>query len=70
MPYRKGASILNDEFKARLMQERTIDTKDYRYIVTEEYDNEKQWAEIKRLPLSDLDTTKAIDGWETIERIY
>lgn len=61
---------MKKEFEARLMQERTIDTDKYRYIVTEEHDNEKQWAEIKRLPLSDLDTTKAIDGWETIERIY
>jgi hypothetical protein len=61
---------MRKEFEAKLMQERIIDTKQYRYIVTEEHDAEKQWAEIKRLPISDLDTTKAIDGWETIKRIY
>lgn len=61
---------MKKEFEAKLMQERIIDIKKYRYIVTEEHDADRQWAEIKRLPISQLDTTKAIDGWETIKRIY
>lgn len=61
---------MTKDFEARLMRERMIDTKKYRYIITEEHDTEKQWAEIKRLPISELDTTSAICGWETIKRIY
>lgn len=61
---------MTQAFVERIMRERTVDTERYRYIVTEEHDAEKQWAKIKRLPISDLDTTKAIDGWETVKRIY
>ena len=43
---------MKKEFEAKLMQERIIDTKKYRYIVTEEHDADRQWAEIKRLPIS------------------
>lgn len=61
---------MKKEFESKLMQERIIDIKQYRYIITEEHDADKQWAEIKRLPISQLDTTAAIDGWETVKRIY
>lgn len=61
---------MTQDFIKRIMHERIIDTKNYRYIVTEEHDNENQWAEIKRLPISQLDTTAAIDGWKTVKRIY
>lgn len=57
-------------FINRIMQERTIDTRNYRYIVTEEHDSNNQWAEIKRLPLDKLDTTAALTDWETVKRIY
>lgn len=61
---------MTKDFINRLMHDRIIDTRNYRYIVTEEHDNEEQWAEIKRIPLSQLDTTATIDGWETVKRIY
>ena len=61
---------MTNAFIERLMRERSIDTRNYRYIVTEEHDADRQYAEIKRLPLDELDTTKAIDGWETVKRIY
>ena len=53
------------EFKARLMCNGSIDTKKYRYIYRVYADR----AEIRRLPIEYLDTTAAIDGWETIEVI-
>ena len=60
---------MTQQFFERLVRERIIDTKRYRYIITEEHDSDDQWMEIKRLPITDLDTTRAIDGWETIKRI-
>ena len=40
----------------------SIDTKSYRYIVKELPDRQ----EVRRLPICCLDTTAAIDGWETV----
>lgn len=40
----------------------SYDTAKYRYIYKEFPDR----AEIRKLPLSQLDTTAAIDGWETV----
>lgn len=51
----------------RVLRGETVDTKKYRYMLKHCYDAEKQWAEIRRLPLDCLDTTVAIDGWETVE---
>ena len=61
---------MTNAFINRIMQERTIDTRNYRYIVTDEHDGVKQWAEIKRLPLDKLDTTASLTDWETVKRIY
>ena len=58
---------MTKEFINRLMNERRIDTRNYRYIVTEEHDADKHWAEIKRLPLDQIGTTAE---WETVKRIY
>lgn len=60
---------MNQNFIERLMHERCIDTRNYRYIVTEEHDANSQWAEIKRLPLDKLDTTAALTDWETVKVI-
>ena len=46
-----------------------MDTEKYRYIVKDCHDADGQWAEIRRLPIDQLDTTAAIDGWETIKVI-
>ena len=56
---------MTKEFEARIMRERIVDTKLFRYIVKECGDH----AEIRRLPIRDLYTTKAIDGWETVKTI-
>lgn len=49
----------------KIIREGTVDTRNYRY--------KQEWfadrIEIQRLPLSYLDTTMAINGWETVEVI-
>ena len=57
-------------FINRVMHDGTVDTRNYRYIVTEEHDSDKQWAEIKRLPIDKLETTAVLTDWETVKRIY
>lgn len=42
----------------------TVDTKKYRYIY--ESIANQGIAIIKRLPISELDTTDSITGWETV----
>ena len=54
-------------FENRVKKELTVDTKTYRYkfkcIINQGI------AVIKRLPIKELNTTAAIDGWETV-KIY
>lgn len=49
-------------FKARVMKELTVDTRNYRYNVKDFGDH----TEIQRIPLEYLDTTAAINGWEPV----
>ena len=60
---------MTKDFEEKLLKERIIDTRNYRYIIKECNDSNSQWAEIRRLPLDKLDTTAAIDGWETVKII-
>lgn len=60
---------MTKEFEQKILRERIVDTRNYRYILKECYDPDGQWAEIRRLPLDKLDTTAAIDGWETVKRV-
>lgn len=53
-------------FINRVLKERIVDTRNYRYVVKECYNIDEAWEEIRRLPIEDLDTTAAIDGWETV----
>ena len=46
-----------------MKNERVVDTRKYRYILD---DVVGKTPCIKRLPKIDLDTTAAIDGWETV----
>lgn len=57
---------MTNSFVNRVLNERIVDTRKYRYVVKERYDYVSQWLEIRRLPIIDLDTTAAIDGWETV----
>ena len=50
-------------FIERVKNERIVDTKKYRYILD---DVVGKIPCIKRLPINDLETTAAIDGWETV----
>lgn len=47
----------------RVKNERVVDTRKYRYVFD---DAVGKTPCIKRLPRIDLDTTAAIDGWETV----
>ena len=60
---------MKKSFENRIMNEHIVDTRNYRYIVADCYDDKHQWAEIRRLPLDKLDTTAANDSWETVRRI-
>lgn len=60
---------MRKDLKARVLKGEIVDTKKYRYIMEECGDHEKQWQEIRRLPIDLLDTTAALDSWETIEVI-
>lgn len=53
------------EFLNRVLHEGVVDTRKYRYIVIESGAD----IVVKRLPIEDLNTTEAIDGWETVCKI-
>lgn len=60
---------MKKDIRARVLQGEIVDTRKYRYVLKECYDNEKQWHIIQRLPIEDLGTTAALGGWETVEVI-
>jgi len=53
---------MKKDFIEKVLHERIVDTKQYRYVA--KVKDGKQY--INRLPVADLDTTTAIDGWETV----
>jgi hypothetical protein len=61
----KGINI-PDAFLLSVLQKGTRDTRNFRYAAQEVNGNTHQWIEIRRLPIRDLDTTAALDGWETV----
>lgn len=52
-------------FREKVLRNGTVDTKTYRYRFVECGDH----GEIRRIRIDYLDTTAAIDGWETVEVI-
>lgn len=60
---------MTKEFISKVIREGIVDTKTYRYICKDVTSATEQWMEIRRLPISALDTTAAIDGWETVQVI-
>lgn len=56
---------MKKEFIEKIMRERIVDTKNYRYAVKECGDH----AEIQRIPASKLDTTATLNDWETVKVI-
>lgn len=53
---------MNKNFISRVMREGIVDTKIYRYRLVED----PSGYFIQRLPLSALNTTAALDGWEIV----
>lgn len=66
---------MTKQFQQRILTDGIVDTRKYRYIVRDRHElNQsceivKTWLTIYRLPIIDLDTTAAIDGWEKVAEI-
>ena len=60
---------MTKSIRERVLRGEIVDTKTYRYVLKTCQNNEKQWGEIRRIRIEYLDTTAAIDGWETVEVI-
>lgn len=58
---------MKKEFLERVKLERIVDTRKYRYVLDDDISLERPL--IKRLPIEDLDTTAAIDGWEVVKEL-
>lgn len=56
---------MTKNFEQKVIREGIVDTKAYRYIRKEYADR----MEIQRIQISKLDTTDALDGWETVKVI-
>ncbi len=63
-PKGRKDKTMNKNFENRIVRERIVDTKNYRYILAETATT----REIKRIRIDLLDTTAAIDGWETVKK--
>ena len=57
---------MTKNFIAKVLREGMVDTRNYRYLAEAESSATEQWHVIKRVPMADLGTTAAIDGWEVI----
>ena len=53
------------KFIEKVRQQGIVDTQNYRYV----YHADSVSAWIDRLPIDWLDTTRAIDAWETVKRL-
>lgn len=60
---------MNNKLREKVLRYGSVDTSNYRYVVSVEHNADKQWLEIKRLPLAALNTTAAITDWEVVETI-
>ena len=56
---------MKKEFIEKIIRHGSVDTEKYRYVAREYPDR----LEVQRLPLAYLDTTAALDGWETVQVI-
>lgn len=52
-------------FEQKVIRDRIVDTKTYRYRVHEYADH----FDIERIALNKLDTTETINGWEVLKTI-
>ena len=58
---------MKKSFLQKLIEERIIDTKNYRYILDTDCRLERPL--VKRIELDKLETTAAINSWEIIEDV-
>lgn len=58
--------MMKKEFVEKVKREGIVDTKSYRYRTAIRNGADAQKLQILRLPIEDLDTTSAIDGWEVV----
>lgn len=61
--------MLNDKFIRRVIVERIVDTRKYRYTTREKYTGTHHYIQIIRLPIKALGTTDAIDGWKVVAEV-
>lgn len=54
---------MTNKFYNRVMSERVVDTREYRYMI-----DEREGA-IVRLRIEYLDTTRALNEWETVKNL-
>ena len=59
---------MTKEFIKKVKLYGIVDTRKYRYVYRYAYSNSGFTSWIDRLPIDWLDTTRAIDGWETVKR--
>nr|DAQ92817.1 MAG TPA: hypothetical protein [Caudoviricetes sp.] len=62
---------MTKKFAERVLSEGVVDTAKYRYKYRAYYGSDcRDHVKILRLPLADLDTTEAINGWKTVMVVY
>lgn len=61
---------MKENFAKKVIRNGIVDTKKYRYIAVGIDGADEQHTEIRRISLDLLDTTKAIDGWETVKELH
>lgn len=54
---------MTKKFEKKIIRERIVDTKNFRYVSEISEDR----IEIKRLPIKDLNTVAALNNWETVK---
>lgn len=57
--------MVSNKFVERVISERIVDTRRYRYIIREHLSN--GYAEILRIHLDCLGTTNSINDWEVVK---
>ena len=64
-------NAMNKQLEERIVRERTVDTRNYRYIIVEVHNPNEQHAEIRRIPIECIGTTAALDNgnWQLVKVI-
>ena len=60
---------MTKQFLGKILYMGSVDTRKYRYVARNVTGANEQHIEIQRLRLSLLDTTAALDSWETVAKV-